>query len=68
MSNTNKPNVMGAKSALDNMKMEVAQEFGIDLKPKGQNQNLTAYEAGRIGGEVTKRLVELAEQTLANRQ
>lgn len=42
------------KKALNNFKTEVASELGIDLK----KANLTAKEAGSVGGEMVKRMVE----------
>ena len=42
------------KNQLENMKMEVASELGVDLKAT----NLTAKDAGRVGGQMTKNLVE----------
>lgn len=48
------------KNAMNNFKNEVAKELGVNLK----DENLTAKDAGRIGGEMTKRLVEQAEKTM----
>ena len=42
------------KKVLNNFKTEVASELGIDLK----KSNLTAKEAGTVGGEMVKRMVE----------
>ena len=42
------------KKVLNNFKTEVATELGIDLK----KENLTAREAGKVGGEMTKRMVK----------
>jgi small acid-soluble spore protein A (major alpha-type SASP) len=52
------PNV---ESALNAMKMEIAQEMGIVL-----GADTTARDNGRVGGELTKRLVALAKAQLAN--
>ena len=60
MNNETKKN---AKSALDKMKFEVAREIGVDLK-QGYNGDLTSAQAGHIGGQMTKKLVERAEQSL----
>ena len=46
--------------ALERMKMEVASEMGVDLK----SENLTAKDAGRVGGQMTKKLVEKAEENM----
>lgn len=60
MSNKNRIEVPEAKKALDNMKNEIASELGIDLK----SENLTARQAGKVGGEIVKRLIEKAEQNM----
>ena len=67
MTNSNEKLVPKAQAAIDNMKFEIANEFGINLK-RGYNGDLPAREAGRIGGEVTKRLVRMAQEQLANKQ
>ncbi|MBO1624984.1 acid-soluble spore protein [Bacillus cereus] len=51
--------VNGAEQALDQMKYEIAQEFGVQL-----GADATARSNGSVGGEITKRLVALAEQQL----
>lgn len=61
MANSNKLNVPGAKQALNNMKYEIAQEFGIELGP-----DASARSNGSVGGEITKRLVTMAQQQLNN--
>lgn len=57
--------VRQASGALEQMKYEVAQELGISFPQDGYAGNLTSYENGSIGGFITKRLVTLAEQSLA---
>ena len=52
--NSNKLNVPEAKAAMDRFKMEAAREVGIDLKD-GYNGDLTARQAGSIGGQMVKR-------------
>lgn len=47
------------KQVMNSFKTEVAGELGIDLK----NPNLTAKEAGRVGGEMVKRVFESYKQT-----
>jgi hypothetical protein len=54
-----------ASQALDQLKYEVAQELGIQLAQDGYNGNLLSRDAGYIGGNITKRLVQIAEQQLA---
>ena len=52
-----------SKSKLQNLKSEVASSLNIDLK-SGKNGSLTARQAGSIGGEMVKRMVEYAEKNL----
>lgn len=54
--------VRGAEQALDQMKNEIAQEFGVQL-----GADTTARSNGSVGGEITKRLVSMAEQQLGGR-
>ncbi|KOS25284.1 spore protein [Bacillus anthracis] len=56
---TNQLLVRGAEPALDQMKYEIAQEFGVQL-----GADATARANGSVGGEITKRLVAMAEQQL----
>lgn len=46
----------GAKQAIDKMKYEIANEFGVNLGP-----DATARANGSVGGEITKRLVNLGQ-------
>ena len=59
----NKLLVPGADNALDQMKEEIANEFGVQL-----GADTTARANGSVGGEMTKRLVAYAEQSLRNQQ
>ena len=52
-----------AKNALHNFKMETAREVGITLN-EGYNGNLTSKQAGSIGGQMGKKLIERAENSL----
>jgi hypothetical protein len=54
-----------ARQALEQLKYEVAQELGIQLPHDGYYGNLLTREAGSIGGQITRRLVQMAEQQLA---
>ncbi|MDH4422212.1 MULTISPECIES: alpha/beta-type small acid-soluble spore protein [Bacillus] len=49
----------GAQAALDQMKYEIAQEFGVQL-----GADTSSRANGSVGGEITKRLVAMAEQQL----
>ena len=55
-----------AKTALDKMKYEVASEVGVNLK-NGYNGDISSKEAGRIGGNMTKKLIQQAESKMAGR-
>ena len=57
--NSNNLLVPGAESALEQMKYEIAQEFGVQL-----GAETVSRANGSVGGEITKRLVALAEQQL----
>lgn len=59
--NNNKLVVPGSKQALENLKYEIAREFGITL-----GADTTARLNGSVGGEMTKRLVELGERYYTN--
>ncbi|WP_129688392.1 alpha/beta-type small acid-soluble spore protein [Gottfriedia acidiceleris] len=48
-----------ATSAIEQMKFEIASEFGVHLGP-----DTTSRANGSVGGEITKRLVQMAEQSL----
>lgn len=56
---TNKLVVPQSEMVLEQMKQEIAQELGINYGP-----DATARENGRIGGEITRRLVQLAQEQL----
>lgn len=55
--NSNQLVVPGAQQAIDQMKTEIAQEFGVQLGP-----DTTSRGNGSVGGEITKRLVHMAQQ------
>lgn len=59
----NKLLVPGADNALDQMKEEIAGEFGVQL-----GADTTARANGSVGGEMTKRLVALGEQAMKKQQ
>ena len=66
--NNNKTVVPGAKQALNQMKLEIANELGMSNYQQVDKGNLTARENGYVGGYMTKKLVEMAEQQMAGRQ
>ena len=51
--NNNQINVPEAKAAMENFKMQAAQEVGVNLQ-KGYNGHLTSREAGSVGGQMVK--------------
>ena len=63
-SSNNTSTVPEARAALNNMKFEIANELGINLK-QGYNGDLTSREAGYVGGYMVKRLIEQAEHQMA---
>lgn len=68
MANTNngRNNVVPeAKQALNQMKLEIANELGLTNYEKIDKGNLTARQNGSVGGYMTKRLVEMAQQQMA---
>jgi small acid-soluble spore protein D (minor alpha/beta-type SASP) len=62
-SRSNRVLVPQAKAGLDRFKMEAAREVGVNLK-EGYNGDLTSREAGSIGGQMVKRMVEAYEKNL----
>jgi hypothetical protein len=54
-----------AKAKLNQFKTEVASSLGVNLK-QGYNGDLTSREAGSIGGEMVKRMIAYAEQSMPN--
>ena len=60
-----KVNIPEAKAALEKFKMEAANEVGVTLK-QGYNGNITAREAGSVGGQMVKKMVESYENSLKN--
>lgn len=65
MANTksNKTTVPEAKAAMDRFKTEVASELGVNLKD-GYNGDITAKEAGSIGGEMVRRMIKKQEEMM----
>lgn len=57
--NNNRVLMQGAENAIDQMKYEIAQEFGVQL-----GADTTSRANGSVGGEITKRLVAMAQQQL----
>ena len=55
----NRLTVPGAKQAIEKMKYEIANELGVNMGP-----DATSRANGSVGGEITKRLVQMGEQHL----
>lgn len=53
--------VLGSKQAIENLKYEIAREFGVELGP-----DTSSRLNGSVGGEMTKRLVNLGKQYYQN--
>ena len=58
--NNSKMTVPGAKAAIERMKYEIANEFGVNLGP-----DATSRANGSVGGEITKRLVRLGQNQIS---
>ena len=61
--NSNQINVPQAREAMDRFKMQAAQEVGVNLQ-NGYNGHLTSREAGSVGGQMVKKMIEAYEQGL----
>ena len=63
---SNKTLVPEAKEALNRFKMEAANEVGVTLN-QGYNGNLTSKQAGSVGGQMVKKMIESYENSLKNK-
>ena len=64
MMSTNKQSLVpNAREALNKFKMEAANEVGVNLK-QGYNGDLTSREAGSVGGQMVKKMIESYEKNL----
>lgn len=66
-SSSNTPVVPNAKAALDQFKYEVANELGIQTPQDGYWGTMTTRDTGAIGGHMVRKMIAMAEQSLANR-
>lgn len=64
MAKNNSVVVPEAREALDKFKMEAANEVGVDLK-QGYNGHLTSREAGSVGGQMVKKMIEQYESNMS---
>ena len=60
---SNKTLVPEAKEALNRFKMEAASEVGVNLK-EGYNGDLTSKQAGSVGGQMVKKMIEKYENDI----
>jgi len=58
--NSNRLVTPGAKQAIEQMKYEIANELGVNMGP-----DATSRANGSVGGEITKRLVQMGQQQLS---
>ena len=63
MKNTNQINIPEAREAMDKFKMEAANEVSVNLK-QGYNGHLTSREAGSVGGQMVKKMIEAYERSM----
>ena len=61
--NSNNINIPEAREARDKCKMEAASEVGVNLK-NGYNGDLTSREAGSVGGQMVKKMIEAYERSM----
>lgn len=61
--NRNELLVPGADNAVDQMKTEIANEFDVQL-----GADTTARDNGKVGGEMVKQMIQIAEESMANRR
>ena len=62
---SNKTLVPEAKEALEKFKMEAASEVGVNLT-QGYNGDLTSRQAGSVGGQMVKKMIESYENSIKN--
>lgn len=62
-SNNNQLNIPEAKEAMERFKMECASEVGVNLK-QGYNGDLTSRQAGSVGGQMVKKMIEAYENSM----
>ena len=63
---SNRINVPEARAAMDKFKMEAANEVGVNLK-QGYNGDLTSREAGSVGGQMVKKMIQAYENGMAGK-
>ena len=66
MARSSKKAVPEAMDSLDRFKYEVASEVGVNLKD-GYNGDISSRDAGRIGGNMVKKMIQQVEKNMANK-
>ena len=66
MTRGNRKVVPEAIDSLEKFKYEVASEVGVNLK-NGYNGDISAKDAGKIGGNMVRKMIEQAEKSMANK-
>ena len=66
MTSSNSKVVPEAREALNKFKYEVASEVGVNLK-QGYNGDISARDAGKIGGQMVRKLIETAERQMTSK-
>ena len=51
-------------NTLNNIKMQAAKEVGVPLKDNGYNGDLTSRQAGSVGGQMVKKMIEAYERSM----
>lgn len=65
---SNKTLLPEAKTALNSFKNEVASELGLSSKIQSQGwANMTSKECGSVGGQMVKKMIAQAEQSMSNK-
>lgn len=64
--NSNRKLVPEAMDSLEKFKYEVANEVGVNLK-NGYNGNISTRDAGKIGGNMVKKMIQQAENSMINK-
>ena len=67
MKSNNQINIPEAREAMDKFKMEAASEVGVNLKD-GYNGDLTSRQAGSVGGQMVKKMIEKYENDIKNQK
>jgi len=62
---TNRALVPGAERALDALKYEVARDLGVSPPPDGYWGDIPSRQNGAVGGHMVRRMIQIAEQSLA---